>query len=49
MPKYVSMTDLRFKLKEVVREVLATGKPITVKRHGKKMIRIVPVGRRKKS
>lgn len=46
MPKYVSMTDLRFKLKEVIAEVLKSGKPVTVKRHKKKLIRLVPVSRK---
>ncbi len=49
MPKYVSMTDLRFKLKQVIAEVLASGKAVTVKRHGRKLVRLVPVRRVKKS
>ena len=49
MPKYISMTDLRFKLKEVIADVLASGKPVTVKRHGKKLVRLVPVKRARKS
>lgn len=49
MPKYISMTDLRFKLKDVIADVLASGKAVTVKRHGKKLVRLVPVRRTKKS
>lgn len=49
MPKYVSMTELRFKLKQVIAEILSTGKPMTVKRHGKKLIRLVPVRRTRKA
>lgn len=48
MPKYVSMTDLRFKLKEVITEILKSGKPVTVKRHKRKLVRIVPVSRKRK-
>jgi len=46
MPKYISMTDLRFRLKEVITEILENGKPVTVKRHKKKLVRIVPVSRK---
>lgn len=46
MPKSVSMTDLRFRLKEVIAEILKNGKPVTVKRHKKKLVRIVPVSRK---
>ena len=49
MPKYVSMTELRFKLKQVIAEILASGKPMTVRRHGKKLIRLVPVRRTRKT
>lgn len=47
MAKYVSMTDLRFKLKDVIADVLASGKPVTVKRHKKKLVRLVPVSRKR--
>ncbi|MBI4175411.1 type II toxin-antitoxin system Phd/YefM family antitoxin [Candidatus Berkelbacteria bacterium] len=48
MAQYVTMTDLRFKMKKIVKEVLESGKPLTVTRHGRKLVRVVPVRRQKK-
>lgn len=48
MAKVVSMTKLHQKLRDVVKEVLATGEPIVVMRHRAKLIRLVPVRRGRK-